>query len=444
LALIYWTIGFSDWSTLLLPALSTLLSAWLVYKYLQKKLPMVAFGGFLLVATDFYSLFFSNKLYPDVLLTPVALGMAVLLVSRRNNWVQGLGFALLACWAFLIKEMVVYFLPACLYLLLRDLRDKQQLVFWRSAVLVLAMGLGTYGWVYWTATGNAFYRFQLIENGHYTSALSYYDKPLEVVLARLSYLPLLMLVSSNGIIPMTGALLGFFRKETWKKTDGYEWHLLALGGLLMFYFFSTSFTRYEPVGLFGRFVLFLMPVFAIASAFTWHSLGSQVYLRSLSWLTLLTALACLLWVDKKMSLVYWLLGGTYGICWQMEKNKQDRRLIWGVWGLALAFHPIYTLCQPSQTGYRAEKQLIRRHLNRQNLRASVYTDDRLAASFGFYYRFSPPPGLQMLPLDSLRHSPANHSRRYVLYNPHFIRLDSLPGSWRLLERIDQVSLFEIK
>src|SRR5690606_37645583 len=141
---------------------------------------------------------------------------------------------------FLTKETILYILPFYLLVLINDMRFKHHSVFWISAGVTFTLSAGLYLGLYKYFTGNFLYRFDVIHEGHYVSAYSYYDKPLEYTLRRISYEPLFMLISSELFIPLALAMPVLVRLRirdffSMDKTEKF-WGILSLLLLATFWF----------------------------------------------------------------------------------------------------------------------------------------------------------------------------------------------------------------
>jgi 4-amino-4-deoxy-L-arabinose transferase-like glycosyltransferase len=98
-ALSYYLFGVGDYATLFPPLLCTLISCNAIYFFLYKKNFLAALPAASVFAFDFYTIFFSNKLYPDVLVCCfVFLGLITLYAARESsekNFLYALGVTIM-------------------------------------------------------------------------------------------------------------------------------------------------------------------------------------------------------------------------------------------------------------------------------------------------------------------------------------------------------------
>lgn len=439
-ALLYGLLGTGHTANMLLPLLSTLVTLWLLFVFLKKEYPEQAAAAATLFAGTFYVLFFANKLYPDPLLMPLALGAALCLWKRKQHFGQGALFALLNAWAFLTKELIVYFFPFYLLCLLHDVWRREQGRFWAGALLTALLLGGSYLWLYELRVGEALYRFRVIEEGHYASNLSYFDKDLPQVLQRLTFAPLVMMVNTGLwllFVPMALGLRRVFGKKNSEKHPqpllekeesikserfAYQgqsylqnlfWEYLALSSLLCFWWGTTSLRFYSPIGLLPRMILFFLPVWAIVAARFWQQPGAW---RATAWGWALGGVAAWWTISPKYTLLYGLLAlAAWGLA------GRYRAYLHGVLLLLLAVQPLYHLYKGTQTGYREEEALLKELAALPKLKR-LYTDERLYLGYALYFDFEPPADLEVRPFE--QQVPQGS---YLLLNGHSIEYYSTLG-----------------
>ncbi|MDJ1496112.1 glycosyltransferase family 39 protein [Cytophagaceae bacterium DM2B3-1] len=464
-ALAYKLSGVNDISTIWISVVCTLICLYLIYFFLKKYDPKVAIWAMILFGLDFYTLFFSNKLYPDVSLTCMALLSAISLHQRNDQWGKPLLFCVANFWGFLCKETIVYLLPFYLLICIYDWRQKQHLLFWKRAFIIGFILLAGYFGFYYLYTSNPLYRFQIIQDGHYVATYNYFHKPASALIPRLTYEPVIMLIHSGMIICIVAALPFLFRRNFWNWsiwTDELFWSRLAFCGLCMFWGFTTSFKYYNPNALFPRMILFLIPFFAIASSFELSRLSAK---KSFALAMIFLIVAAISWYTgiPNQAFQYGLLAigwGFVGGLYQFTPssfvlNKQlYLPLITGL----LLVHPVYSMLKPSESGYTAEKHLIQKYLSHPVTSTLVFTDNKLMNGVDFYYQFNKPTSIQFLPYEKLLEQPkqlTSSTEVFVLINsysveyfrligtPPPIYIDSPPVSWQLIANVGGIRLYKV-
>jgi hypothetical protein len=426
LAIFYKVFGISDFTNVILPLLASLCSLWLLFCIAQSFLEdnavilVIIFGGL-----DFYTLFFAGKIYPDVLLTTLALASIYVFLKRKNSFSQAFLFVFFSFWAFLCKELIVYFLPFYLIVLYRDIRHQQHLLFWLYSALLSFLFLIIYLGLYKYYTGSWFYRFDLIQNQHYTVSFSYFDKPLIHTLKRISYEPFLMFVETSLWVTMAGgfALYFFYRKNFPPYIR--EVMLLFALAVLSFWFLSTSVRYYNPIGLFPRHILFLLPLAALLSGYALALQNKKVYL-CISFFWILGAFWAFKSVGLKYSLLYGLLSFSLVITLFVLKLFKHYSIFLS---LILLLHPLYTMLKPSETGYQDEKKIFEKHLQNFSQPSIIFTDDKLASGYLWYFRFQKPKNIIIKEFSEYEKYATDHHSQdtYVLLNEHSIEYFKLIG-----------------
>ncbi|WP_448528411.1 ArnT family glycosyltransferase [Raineya sp.] len=468
LALFYKIFGVNDFSNILLPLLATLASFTIFYVWIKKNLiPTQQAIALLLFFLDFYTLFFANKLYPDVLLSTLVLGAIFLLWERKNNFWQAFFFVFLNFWGFLCKETILFVVPFYVYVCVYDLLKKQNLGFWVMAfITALVLGVFYVGlYAYFTET--PFFRFSLIQEGHqeYTQFRSE-----SFLLERLTYAPLQMFVQTGLIIAFAGALTKLFALS--KALQDFSSFTLAAFtfSLLSFWLMPVDFEHYTPIYLLPRHILFLVPLGAIVSA-------QAIMQNPYKVLTALLLFASALWVWKTLGIkvagLYAVLAGWVGLPQPLTnsltpniptKGKgilQYLQLFYkkevsiAILGFLLIFHPVYTMLKPTETGYKYEKMLFEKHFGIFQKPCIVFTDDKLVSGHLWYFRFEKPQGVSFKNFDEMNMPNPSKLPKYVILNEYSIAyfellgvkfpewVKKIPENWQKIASFHKVHLYQI-
>lgn len=424
LALLYYFFGTSDAVNITLPLLSTLVSLLLVFRFIKNfdnSLSIILV--LLFIGLDFYTLFFANKLYPDVLLTTLAFASVTIFLERQNSIQKAFLFIFLSFWAFLCKELIIYFIPFYIGVFIWDLKSKKHLLFWIYSIFFGILFTIAYVSIYKYYTDNWFYRFSLIQDSHYVTSFSYFDKPFTYTFRRITYEPFFMFINTGLMITMAGgfALFCFPKAILIREIKLILW--LVLGATLMFWFFSTHFTAYNPIGLFPRHILFLMPFFAILSGYA-ISLQNKKITLTISLIWALSGMYAYTSVGIKYSLLYMILALGLSITLFIPKLF---KLYYIFLGLILFAHPIYTMLKPTETGYRDEKMLVQTYLKQLSKPSIIFTDDKLASGYLWYYKFQKPTNIEFKEFAEYEKYRNTTKEVYVLLNEYSVEYFSLIG-----------------
>lgn len=434
-ALFYKIGGVNDFTTRLLPFLSYLGILILLFLAFSKEkvLPCIL----LFTGLDFYTFFFSEKLYPDLPLAFTSLGALLILFQKTAKPWSPFAFVLLNFAAFLCKMTIVYLLPFYLLIFIQDFQKKRYREFWKQSIVLGGFLLLLYFGFYYWQIGNPWYRWQTIQEGHYESALSYYDKSLYQILARLTYQPILMLVESSMAISFIFALPIFF-KIKWQDLRSSPISFfggVAIGILLMFWFFSTSFRYYSPIGLQARHLLIAMPLVGILASFSLQNISK----KSSSFI-IIGFIFCAVYtfqIQNKIAWIYLLL--VFLIMTYYFFQTQLARIGFGILiFLSLLIHPAYSFWKSNTQNYQAEKAAFE-YLKKQNSDYTLFVDDRMLHGGDYFFAFKKPKTVKFVPREKLKNSSFQKNQAYFLlintqdiqYNENWHR-KSLEKDWELV------------
>ncbi len=544
LATSYEVFGFSDVATVALPLICTLACLWALWRFFVPKnnsenIEKNTNWGIwtcIFFSLDFYTLFFANKIYPDVLLTLFTLG-AVLVLFKRNNHaavvcvptnniisppavvcvptnniiLSSILFVLFNFLALISKELIVYVLPFYMYVFAQDMQQKENnthsVIFWKWSILLGIFVLGAYFGAYYYHTGDFFYRFRSIEDGRYEAVSSYFDKPISVLLARLTYEPIIMFVSGTTMIVFAGALPSFWRvfRNVFTKTTSanhietyFTW--LCVSILVCFWFGSTSLQVYNPIGLFPRMILFVVPFLAVLAGLNFHKIiTNQKYQYFFSVIFLFSGIIAWQTVGLKTAFIYFLLTfwiSFYEIIYQIihktHRLLPSPRSTWGydgstplglfckekivlktlkgfnnhnpTWNVGngnnlffmigfvviMLIHPVFSMLKPTETGYKAQKNFLQNYFsegkklnpNPKNEQIIIFSDHTTQNGENIYFDFKKPTNITFKHYNDTI-SIKNSSKYYLLVNDFSVeKPQNIPTNWKLLVEKNNIKLYE--
>jgi hypothetical protein len=467
-ALLYYFFGVNDLSSLAWPFISVLSSITILFFTFRKEDPQVGAFAILLSGLDFYTLFFSNKLYPDDIVTPFSLaGIAILYKYRSSDkLLYPIIFVLFSIGGFLVKTTIIYTYIFFLLVLCNDLFRKKNLRFWTASIIFGLCIFIFYFVLYGIFTGNYLFYLDSIETGHNLSPWSYYGRPVSAVIQRITIEPFFMIVGVGFLIPIIISLPLSFRGR-WKEfldldqKDSF-WFVCGMLMLLMFWFSSTSLKYYSPIPAYPRMMLLCIPVFSVAAAFNLKRCTyEKKYNLIFGMLFILSALFSYYYVDTKISFIYFILGSFFLIfyfSWNYSSVFRFGFLFFPLL-LILLIHPVVSILNPRSKMFKGEREIISRNLSSQEEKALVITDYRLSHSYFYYYKFLSPVNYKFTGYPKVRggefndykgkiyilvsHDPEEY---FMLHNNTFKIPDfifSAPKTWKLIDCENKVCLYEV-
>ncbi|AWW32368.1 hypothetical protein DN752_20720 [Echinicola strongylocentroti] len=280
--LISYIFGFNDHFASISSLFFCILALTLIWKILPANLARDTFVVFF--CSSIYLLHFLPKVYPDIILVFWVCLIPVSAIYRRR---QPLAAAAVMAVAFFIgfctKETVVFLAPLPIILFIADYKNKRLSPFYAyfsCCITVIALAYLGY---FQLRFDDPFFRFTSIENGHYVSAFSFYDKPWQETAARLTFTPILTFIERTYWIWIVLAVPGMVRAFKHDKDLHLIFGAASLCLLIGFWLMTTSFSSYNPLHLNPRHLIILLPSLSVNIAleakrwtgnFFWNRFGS--------------------------------------------------------------------------------------------------------------------------------------------------------------------------
>lgn len=423
--------GINDCTARLLPLLSYLGILGLLYSFFrdEKYLPFIL----IFTGLDFYTLFFSEKLYPDLPLAFYSLAALLILFHKTDKLWSPIVFVLLNFAAFLCKMTIVYLLPFYLLIFIQDIPKKHFQKFWIQSLSWGSLLLFLYFGFYYWQIGNPFERWQTIQEGHYESSLSYYDKPFQQVLTRLTYQPFLMLIASSMAISFVFALPSFLRINfrDIRKTPESFFGVAALGIFLMFWFFTTSFHYYSPMGLQARHLLLAMPILGILAGFSLKSLSQKDIL-----LIIFSFAFCSFYSFQIQNQIVWIY---LFLALLVLSQVWLPKVVFGfLLFIILLIHPTYSLWKANTQNYQAEKTAFA-YLKQKESSYPLFVDNRMLNGGDYFFKFEKPETIEFISMEKIDSFSFQSNHNYFLlintqdiqYHENWNR-ENLDKDWELI------------
>ncbi|WP_186756855.1 ArnT family glycosyltransferase [Echinicola salinicaeni] len=233
--------------------------------------PSTKFWLVLFFISNIYLLHFLPKVYPD---SPLLFWTALIPYSAYYRFKRPLESGLLMALAFFVgfctKETIIYLAPFPVMLMVFDyLKDNGKsfyLYFFGFVTLFFLVYLGYFEWKF----EDAFFRFRSIQEGHYVSPYSYFDKNWLIMLERLTFIPITTFVERTYWIWIVLSVPSIVRAFLTKRDLPLIFSLCTICMIIGFWFMSTSFSYYNPLHLNPRHLIILIPLLSANIAFENH------------------------------------------------------------------------------------------------------------------------------------------------------------------------------
>jgi 4-amino-4-deoxy-L-arabinose transferase-like glycosyltransferase len=382
-SLSYQLFGVNDFASALPALLVSVGSLLLIFIILRKEKPTIIALGLVFFSLDFWSLFYSDKLMPDVFVAfSVLLSLFFIYEFKfRKTKISTGVYAFAAAFAVFLgfnsKGTILLFFPLLAYFFIIDLFHKKDRKFWALFIgysLVLVAGY----FVFWQInSGNALARFTAITQNSYLNLCSYSEQPFIFTLKRISYGLVLLFISGALAVPfifLAGA--GTVKKEVWFFRDEKSFFMssaviLVLSSNLM----SISLSSYSPMCLDPRHYLFVVPVAGIGAALALKDLFNRKTGGLL--LLLVTVVVFAVSVAKGYDTAWKLylpLVLAVLVFFVMKKHPQREPAFLILLTAALLINPVMMARYAKKVNFRKQEQIVKEQLLSQDEPCVVLTD----------------------------------------------------------------------
>lgn len=418
-AISYAFFGINDTASSLYPLLITLATGCLLVYVASQFGKMAMFFTILIWGFNHWSLFYADKIMPDIIQAFGVLAAFVIYSRYRfgihrdtaletpvsfkhqfslNAIGHQIGFVLALFFAFLAKETIFVITPFLLYLLVVDGfgGSKRLRWFWLSSTIIGAFVLLTYLLLISFLTGDWMMRFNAIAQNMYYDLN--YTENLQPLIQRITY-GLILLFIQQGMAISMGLTLPLVWQQYKRKamlkmpTQQAFWVTVFVGLFLSAYFTTTSFTDYMPMRTDPRHYLLLIPIAAITAGQVLAIWAAQN--KYALYLTLFAAtclLSCLLSANKWASLYLYLpLLVVFALSLIFEAQKLQianrQTLLVSIFFAALFLYPINYILYAKSNGYAHQKQFIWHYFKNKPYKITVVTNKAQRNLANYYYGF---------------------------------------------------------
>lgn len=457
-SLAFAVFGVNDFSSILTPLFCSFTTLFIIYFGLSRYKEEALIACILLTLT-YYFLMFSAKPYPDMVVCVAGTASVFVLLKvrkeRHKQIVQAFLFAGVVFTGILAKETIVYFFPFYGMVLIYDFYRKQNITFWVSSLSAGLVLSGLYLFIYYLYTSDIFYRWRMIEDGHYVASYSYFDKPWTALVPRLTYKPWLLFIGTEVVVLFILAIpaLAHIDLKNLREVKTF-FSLLGFVLLFMFIFSSTSLRAYNPIGLFTRMFLMGLPVWAIVASF-----GLKKALTSYRWQIIymigfaICAVISLASANWKLTVLYSLLTLVSGFALYVKRIRNQPLFLAGV-VFTLLLHPAYVIIKADKAN-QEEKEALQTIVTPDQKKVLIICDPRLEHGYRFFYGFEHYDRHTYVKYDNLAElKDTAYQKIYVMVNkktefdfksinkkfPGFTKVE--PG-WEVVYRTEQICLYKV-
>ncbi len=287
LALVYSIFGIHDLSSAIPAGLFFLGHLYLLLSLNKDRSIIVLFFVFFLYCFDNWTLYYSDKIMPDIAVSfCILLSVYSIYRLRFGDWTPNRAsvvFSLSVCYGFLCKMSIFLVFPLYIFLMIEDLMQRNALRFWIQSLFTGLIFLFMYLFCVYYITGSPTSRWDSTLAGQDRILGStfrhcaYYEQSWSALFYRLSGGFYSMLFQSGQLFSLVLVLPIFFQRK-WlssmrRKGSIFFWVKVFAILLLCANGMTTSLLHYNPMCLDIRQYLFLVPFSAILGA---HYL-SQIY-----------------------------------------------------------------------------------------------------------------------------------------------------------------------
>jgi hypothetical protein len=274
-ALSYYFFGINDFGSAIPALVITFLTLLMVYgatKHLSVTTTIVAQALYVLTA---WSLFFSDKLMPDIFTAFACMGAFLIIFKLKQGIIKSpliasLLFSVFILYGLLAKASIVMLVPVMAVLMVLDLRKGQNRSFWTMACAILLVATICYLYLLYSITGEPMSRVNAIDASNFHEMSSFEDRPFLDLIKRLTVgLPLKFSEEVFGVSMFLSASLLLSLKRPLKLSIEKVASFFPVVLLLSFLaanFMTTSSAAYVPMLGECRHFLFLVPIAAIVAA----------------------------------------------------------------------------------------------------------------------------------------------------------------------------------
>lgn len=399
-ALSYKLFGINDWASAFPALLYSIGTLTLVFYILKDERWPILTIGLALFSLNNWTLFYSDKLMPDVVVTFFAFLFCYVVYSFRYlpAKIPEFAYSFLAALALFLcfnsKETVVLLAPLVIWLMVTDFALKQYRKFWLQFVGFSMVLLLAYLVICELVFGNAIIRFNSIVANSYLNSCSYDQQPFSETLKRITFGLAKLFLTQDMLLGFLTVLIAMFfvpMGQLLKLADRKSFFIVSSVVLMLSSnFMSISVTSYIPMCPDPRHFLFIIPVIAVAAALILKDYLSLLQFRIGFFVLVLGAFGFALFFRSANSYHLYLPVLAAIAPLLFLKNQIQVQQIFAVLLIAaLLFQPADMFIYASKVNYKNQKEIVQRELIDKKTACIVITDEVQKRLGNYYSGFSP-------------------------------------------------------
>ncbi|MBF0214360.1 MAG: glycosyltransferase family 39 protein [Magnetococcales bacterium] len=497
LALYYKLFGISPTTTLLAPMIPSLILVATVFLVARRIGGIhAAIWSAVLLAFNTNQLFFALTVDDDIVVSTIMTVTAAWIFFQRNQGEGSAAFArgavvgILFSLGVLTKLSVTWMLPFGIALLWHDLRHGRNRAFWLGSFISGTLLGGMYLLVYKVITGDALYVMHGMQNMYDTNRhiglpSVFKDKSLSQYMDRLTWEPVWLIAKRSGLaillvlsLPALISLRCAGPGTSALFPPGTRfWTAYGFSVLGMFWFGTTSFSYYNPIGISANYLLPTMGPLSLLAGVVLGRLHQaidvtldQTLIRRTGFVLLLLLLGLALfqaqinWYKKEslaaMMAVLLLTGATMIRPLRLPAAALLARGAVTVALLLFAILPQLALRNGELSGEpmnRSERDLAQSFLSKIDRPTVIVTDRRSNKSIPYHFALTLPSNIKLISYKNYAEITPEPGTRYLAWinrdrfrtmnmnygNAIPVFVKEPPSSWKLIAQQDPIRIYEL-
>lgn len=293
-----YVFGYSPFIISLYPLICSLITILITFYILSRYFNLkLSFFITLLLSINLIQIIFSTVLFPDIIVSFFASLLLVILYLYRNtlNFIFPIISVFVFFLGFFAKEIIILMLPFIIYLCIDDIKRKNNMRFWQRFWILFMIFVSIVLLSFYLLLGDYKFIYTIMDKTHNLNYVPDYN--FTEFIKRITYEPIVWFNYQLGyIFLLIFSIPSIVRTSRRKfKIIDFESFIAVyfLSLLLLFWFGTTSLTRFAPILLIDRMLMMLIFPMVILTGFTFNKLINKEMLNKEFYLliTILTGFA---------------------------------------------------------------------------------------------------------------------------------------------------------
>lgn len=290
----------------------------ILFVFLKKIDLELAIISSLLVSLNIVQVIYSTVLFPDIIVSFFALLVMLMIFSGRENHEEkkyAFATVIFLIIGFFTKEIIILLLPLILFLSITDLKKKQSEKFWKFFYMWFSIALVMVLITSKILKDDFFFLYNCVEKNHNEVFISGYN--LNDLLKRITYEPVVWLNNQLGyiflfILAVPAIIEGLKKNNRFQNLESF-FSIYFIGLLSVYWFGSSSVTKYAPILLLDRmWLLLIIPLCVLCAVTIKRLIRNELSSRSIYFLISVLFLLALL-NGMKISMTRGVLFAIFGM-----------------------------------------------------------------------------------------------------------------------------------